>query len=73
MPAPWSPGKAMTGGNNVAGWLRSRLGMEPNDTQAAPIIQRACVDQPRRLHRDPSALPRVDERHVHARRRHAPG
>ena len=36
MPAPWSPGKAMTGGNNVAGWLRSRLGMEPNDTQAHP-------------------------------------
>ena len=36
MPAPWSPGKAMTGGNNVAGWLRSSLGMEPNDTQAHP-------------------------------------
>jgi len=36
MPAPWSPGKAMTGGNNVAGWLRSRLGMEPGIGEAHP-------------------------------------
>ena len=45
MPAPWSPGKAMTGGNNVAGWLRSRLGMEPNDTQAHPSSNARWTNQ----------------------------
>ena len=46
VPAPWSPGKAIAGGNNVAGWLRSRLGMEPNvgTDQTASEDQRGAAD-----------------------------